>query len=157
MSDKLTAAKKVFATLCKAMDELDWHYDILHEELGIRCSVTGDDIPVKLLVFVDAETQLIRLFSPMSFHINEDKRVEAAVAVGIANHGLINGNFDYDLSDGTITFRLVNPFHESEISVSLITYMIDVACHTVDRYNDRFLMLNKGVITLADFHKDENQ
>ena len=88
-------------------------------------------------------------------HINprdiaEDKRVEAAIAINAINNQLANGNFDMDIGDGTVLFRVAVPF-EGGMPDESIHYLIGVACVTVDEYNDKLLMLNKGMWTLEEF------
>ena len=79
------------------------------------------------------------------------------MAVCVANYGLINGSFDYDLSDGEIRFRLVSSYRESILSEALFNYMIVVSAGTVDDYNDKFLMVSNGMMSAEDFIKWENE
>ena len=77
--------------------------------------------------------------------------MDAALAVAVANFGLVNGTFDYDLSDGEIRFRIVSSFRESILSQALINYMIIIAAGTVDRYNDKFLAISTGTMNINQF------
>jgi hypothetical protein len=86
----------------------------------------------------------------------EDKRVEGAIAVSVANYGLVDGSFDYDISDGEIRYRLTSSYRESILSDDLFEYMIMCAASTVDDYNDRFFMLAKGMIDVEKFVELEN-
>ena len=67
-----------------------------------------------------------------------------SIAVSCANYYLVNGCFDYDLAQKLISFRMTTAYHDSLIGTGLIAYMIDCACQTVDDYNDKFLMVEKG-------------
>ena len=78
------------------------------------------------------------------------------MAVCVANYGLVNGTFDYDLSDGEIRFRIVSSFRESILSEELFNYMVLVAASTIDDYNDKFLMVSKGMLTIQQFIEWEN-
>lgn len=68
---------------------------------------------------------------------------------------MADGSFDFDLSDGSITFRMTASFRESQIGEGLIQYMISCACVMVDKYNDQFLAIDKGVLSITDFIKAE--
>lgn len=153
---ELKLAGEAFDTLCNSMDDLKWHYEKDEEKMMIHLGVNGDDIPMEFVIHCDAERQLIRLMSFLPFKINEDKRIDAAMATSHANYLLADGSFDYNLGDGTILFRMTSSFRESLVGIELFKYMIQVACLTVDKYNDKFLMLSKGMLSLADFIKDDN-
>ena len=151
---ELARAQKVYETLCAALDARQWRYQKEEERLLVHFGVNGEDIPMNFILVVDAERQLVRLMSPLSFKMAEDKRVEGALATCAASYGLVDGSFDYDMSDGEIVFRMTASFRESEIGEGLFQYMISCSCATVDRYNDQFLALNKGMLSINDFIKN---
>jgi hypothetical protein len=107
------------------------------------------------ILVVDAERQLIRLLSQMPYKISEAKRMEGAIATCVATYAKIDGCFDYDLGTGSIIFRLTASFIESEIGEGLFQDMISFACAMVDEYNDKFLAIDKGLISIADFIASE--
>ena len=150
---KLENAKRVYKTLCDALDARSWKYSKNEEDLRVEFGVSGDDLLMRFIMVVDADRQLVRLVSFLPFNIPEDKRMEGAVATCVASYGLLSGSFDYDISDGSISFRMTAAFHESEIGEMLLQVMISTACQTVDRYNDRFLAVGKGLMSLEDFIK----
>ncbi len=151
-------AKKIYSELCGYMDARKLRYKKFDEDLTISCTIQGDDIPMEFVAMVREKQQVISLISPLPFKMPENKRIDAAVAVCTANYGLINGTFDYDLSDGEIRFRLVIPFMElDQLGEDIYTYMLGVSMNTIDNYNDRFLMLAKGIISLEQFIEAENE
>lgn len=149
--EKLERAQKVYETLCATLDKHEWHYQKNEERLSIECGAQGEDLPMKITIRVDAERQLIMLLSHLPFIISEDKRLDVAIATSIANNGLVDGSFDFDITDGHMFFRMTSSFIESEIGNELFTYMLMVSCHTIDEYNDKFLMLGKGMMSIQDF------
>lgn len=108
---------------------------------------------MEITIRVDAERQLIMLLSHLPFVISEDKRLDVAIATSIANNGLVDGSFDFDITDGHMFFRMTSSLIESDIGSDLFTYMLMVSCRTIDDYNDRFLMLGKGMMSIEDFMK----
>ena len=105
---------------------------------------------------VDAERKLIILLSHMPLRVEESKRVEIGMAVSVANHNLVHGGFDYDVQEGKILFRLSNSYTGCKVGKATLMYMIYCACGTIDDYNDKFLMLGKGMMTLEQFIQGEN-
>ena len=144
-------AKDAYNTLCTALDNIGWKYKRMDDELKIMFGVNGDDLAMNFLIIVDADRQLVRLLSLLPFKMDENKRVEGAIATCVVNYLLADGSFDYDLEEGNILFRLTSSFRESLLSQELFHYMVSVSCHTIDKYNDQFLALNNGDITITEF------
>lgn len=117
----------------------------------IRIRFAGADIPMTLHIILRTDKQIASVFSVMPFRISGDRLSDAAVAVAATNHGLIDGSFDLNLSSGEIRFRLTSCFLGSILSEQLYSYLMFVSAETVDRYNDRFLALNSGEMTLEQF------
>lgn len=149
-------AKEAFDTLCKAIDNIGWKYKRMDDELKIMLGVGTDDLPVNILIIVDAERQLVRMLSLLPFEMKEDKRVEGAVATCFINYLLADGSFDYDVETGHIMFRLTSSFRESLLGEELFKYMISILCHTVDKYNDQLADLNDGKINIDEFIKNNS-
>lgn len=150
-------AKSVFDTLCAALDQDDWNYQKDTEKLEISCTARGEDLPIELIVQVSASKGVVSLFSPIPVKVPEDKRVDLAVAVAIANNGTRWGNFDYIIQDGHIFFRMAACFLDSLLGAEFFLNMMYTACGTVDKYNDRFLMLAKDMMNIEKFIALENQ
>ncbi len=144
-------AEQVYKTLCDAIDNRNWRYTKEEDRLLVRFGVSGDDIPMQFVLVVDAKRQLIRLMSPLPFKMSEAKRMEGAIATCVASYGMADGSFDYDLSDGTIVFRMTASFRESVIGEGLFQYLISCSCAMVDKYNDQFLAIDKGLMSITDF------
>lgn len=140
-ANQLKMAKTEYKLLCDTLDKRNWHYDRDDEKLCINVVVTGDDLPMKLTVRIDAERQLVVLHSSMPFEVAADMRIPMAVAVSCANHGMVDGCFDYDSDDGHIVFRMTASFKGSLISGEVFDYMVAVSCSTIDDYNDKFFLV----------------
>ncbi len=149
--NKVTLAKQVYNTLCDAIEKRDWSFGKDEENLMVHFGVTGEDIPMQFIVIVDVDRQLIRVMSPLPFKMSEAKRMEGAIAACVASYGMADGSFDYDLSDGTIVFRMTASFRESLIGEGLFQYLISCSCAMVDEYNDKFLAIDKGLLSISDF------
>ena len=152
----ITRAREVYMTLVRMLDDRDWKYERHDKDLLIKSGIRGDDLPVEYLMIVNSRTEVVQFISSMPFKMPEDKRVDGALAVCVANFGLVNGSFDYDLSDGEIRFRLTTSYYGNDVSADVLEHMMIVAASTVDNYNDKFFMLSKGVITLQQFIEQEN-
>lgn len=151
MNEEQKMAKNVFDTICRMFDALEYHYDCHEEELAVRCTVQGDDLPMDIVLIVHADRQLVTLLSPMPFPVPEQRRLDMALAVTVANYGMVDGSFDFDLSSGEIRFRMTTSYIESLLGEAVFKYMLACAAQTIDAYNDRFFMLSKGMLSVEQF------
>ena len=153
--EKLERAQRTYEALCSTLDAHGLHYEKDEEKLLIECGTQGEDLPMDITIRVEAERQLIMLLSHLPFVVSEDKRLDVAIATSVANNGLIDGSFDFDITDGHMFFRMTSSFIESEIGGEFFMYMLAVSCHTIDEYNDRFFMLAKGMMSIEEFINKE--
>ncbi|MCM1364991.1 MAG: YbjN domain-containing protein [Faecalibacterium sp.] len=155
MADEMNKinARKVYNTLCETLDYLEWTGNRDDEKLTVSCKVSGEDLPIDLLIMIDDDRELIKLWSFMPFKMSEEKLMDGAIATCAASYGLAEGSFDYDISNGSIMFRIVSSFKDSNIGKGLLLHMIVCAMAMVDKYNDKFFALNKGMIGIDEFIK----
>ncbi len=154
MNEALQAAsKKVFDGICRAMEALRYSYDSVSDR-QIDFTVSGKDIPMRFSMAVSEERQIVALYSPLPFSVEAEKVSELAVALSSVNYRLADGSFDYDIPNGSVLFRMTANYLDSEIGIELLDYMIRCSVMTVDRYNDKLLMLSRGLISLDEFHQE---
>ncbi|MBQ8029385.1 MAG: hypothetical protein IJ262_08290 [Clostridia bacterium] len=146
----------IYQTICSALDMDNWNYEKDEEKLVVKTGARGDDLPMDLILRVNTKLKIVSLFSFLPVKFPKDKIVEGAVATCMATYGLADGSFDFDLSDGSVLFRLTSSYRESIISEEVIKYMLYVGASTIDEYNDRFLMLAKGMIDIDKFADSGN-
>lgn len=144
---KLKQAKSVYQSLCQMLDDLDWHYEKIEEDLAIKCKSQGDDLPIDIAIMVKSQIEIVTLLSPMPFSIPQNRRTALAVAVSRANNGLADGSFDYDYQSGNICFRLTSSYTGSLVSKEMLKYMLMCSCYMIDEYNDKFLVVAKTNMT----------
>lgn len=152
-------AKEIFVRFCNYLNKVNWKFDTdtTNGNLIILMSARGDDLPMNLIIQVDSDKQLISLFSNMPFNMDKGKLLEGAVATSIINHLLADGSFDYDVHDGSILFRMTTSWRGGLISDEVFEYMMIVACRTIDKYNDKLLMVSKGAMSIDDLYKFTQQ
>ena len=151
--DKMKLAKTEFKFVCDMFENRHWTYDKDEDALSISSAVNGEDMPMPIDIRVDAERQLVMMYSSMPFDIPEDMRIPMAVAVACANCGIVDGGFDYDVEDGHLVFRITASFKESLLSRQVFDYMIDAALSIVDSYNDKFLFVVEGKLKIDQITK----
>jgi hypothetical protein len=147
----LIQERSTFDVLCKTFDSHGWSYERDSEKLKIKCSATGEDLPVSMVIAVDAERMLVTLASYIPVSVPQDKRIDVAIGICKINDCLVDGSFDYDVIEGNVFFRMTNSFVESLLDAEVFEYMLSCSFATIDEYNDKLLMLAKGTISLDKF------
>lgn len=150
------AAQKVYQAFIDHMTKKGFHFDRHDDDLVISMIAQGEDLPQPTIIRVLKDRDVVQVLSPIPSKIPEDKRVDGAIAVSVANYGMINGCFDYDMNDGEIRFRLAQSYVDIDFNDELVRYMLGIVFFTTDKYNDRFFMLGKGMMSLEDFINKEN-
>lgn len=148
---KTKVAKETYQTLLKAIELNGWKCEQNDEKLAIHFGVNGDDLHMDFIIVVDVERQLVRLISRLPFNFNRNKLMEGAIATCVANYSIADGSFDYDIFDGSIYFRMTTSYRSSVISHEALMYLVNCAAYTVDKFNDKLLMVNSGAMSLDDF------
>lgn len=158
----LKQARAMYASICAFLKKKDWSFTPHDEDLVIETGARGDDLPMKLFIAVKPQAQVVMMWSPLPFDVGEDKRLDVAMAIHVANFGLISGSFDFDLADGYIRYRIASSYRESILSDDVFEYMLSVTFGITDEYNDKFLMVSTGMMSVEQFveweatHRDES-
>lgn len=153
----MAKAKETYDLLCKMLDNRNWHYDKIEDDLIIKSGVKGEDLPIEFIMRVNPRNEIVSFISWLPFKVDESKRIDMALATSVANYNLADGSFDYDITDGTILFRLTSSYRGSILSEDLFEYMLVIASSTVDDYNDKFFMISKGMLTVQQFIEMEQK
>ena len=148
---------EVYEMVKRHLEEHNFSFEPHDDDHVITMTVHGEDLPQPTIIRVLDEREILQVLSPIPAHIPEDKRLDAAVAVATANYGMINGCFDLDMSDGEIRYRVTQSFADMDLSDKFLRYFFGVCFFTTDKYNDRFFMLGKGMMTLEQFIEKENE
>ena len=120
-------------------------------EIGFNTEGLSADV----LIWIDSDRKLVRLRSVLPFKVKEDKRIDAAIAVQAANYRMVDGGFDYDVTDGEVAFRMAHSYKDCQVEAELFQYMIGCSVAMVSKYSVKFLGISTGILSLEDFLKEE--
>ncbi len=150
-------ARAAYEAFAKGLEAMDWKFSRKDEDMVIKCGARGDDLPIDLFIKMFERLQLVQVFSPLPFTVKEDKRLDMAVAMAAVNNKIVDGCFELDISDGTALFRMTYRYPDELPNAEVVQYLMLCTCQTVDEYNDKFLMLAKGMLSLEQFIAAENK
>ena len=149
--NKKVHAAEVMKTLCDVLARKGISSEKTEDGNGVHFSIDSGDFQIFIMFKIDADEQVLKIYSPLPFAFDENKRLEGAIAVNGASFGMAMGNFDYNLATGEVTYRNALCFENSEITDERIDIMLNFAILTVDKYNDKFYALKKGIIDVTEF------
>ena len=144
-------AKAAFDLVVKTFKKNKWKYEANKDKLQVKTIFSGDDLDMTLYISIDEDRDLLRIYSFLPEDFPSDKIALGAFATAAVNWKIANGTFDYDVSDGTVMFRVVNSFRNCPMSKEIIDYLVHITVGTVDEYNDKLVDLAKGRMTLDQF------
>lgn len=144
-------ARKVYQTIIEVLDERKWQYQRQDDKFRVSFAIRSEDMPIYCIMSIDVRRQILTMGSPMTFQMSAANRVDGAIITTVATRCLLDGNFDYDIESGRISFRLSASIAGTEVGKKMIAYFIDWTNMAVDRYNDRFEAVNSGRMTAQEF------
>lgn len=142
---------KVYKALLSFLDQKGWKYSTQEGELIVHLGFVGEDIPMPIIFDVDENVQILKVISIMPFGVSEEHFLDMSMATTYVNSHLPFGTFMLDMEHKVLSYRNSTCFIDGEIGAETFDLLIDVACTQIDRYNDRFFALEKGMLTLEDF------
>ena len=154
---KREEAAAAFEAVRTYMDGRNLHYSADEEDLNIECNFTGPNLPIEMRIHVFPDQHILLVSAAMPFTMKKEKRVDAAIAVCMANDSIMNGRFEYKIGEGQISFRLAEAYHGMELSSEVIDYAIGCTIGTFTRMSERFFGLNAGMIDLEHFLPPEKK
>ncbi len=150
---KVKEANGMLQTILDFLNEEQFHFE-QSEDYEVHFTVKGDDLPMEIYLSVDVDREVIRLFSILPFKVDPDNYGLMAEGIVAINDHLVNGNFDLNKDHMMMSFRMAQTYRDSLLSKSAVAYVLYTSLNTMDDYNDKLFMLNKGKATLEELMAD---
>lgn len=157
MSANIEHARKQFNTLIDMMNSNGLKFTKNEDNLSISSGFITEDIPVEYFIQIDAEREIAVFMSKLPFTMPEEKRVDGAIAVCVANNRGAIGAFDYDIASGEIYYKMAVPFCGGvNLSQEVFHMLTFVGTSTINAYNDKLYLISQGMMTVSDLIKQNN-
>ncbi len=144
------------------MDNDDWHYDFNEEKsslsagMNIRCKLKS----IRYYMYAAEDSTLIVLaVSPISADMGDETVCSNVMEyLTRANYGLRHGNFEFDLRDGEIRYKMSLPLNEfDELPPQAMERMISIPALMFERYGNGLAALLMGFSDVkTEIEKAEN-
>ena len=100
--------------------------------LGVIPTNIGD-IRLSVLIRQSPRVMIVYIYHPIS--ILKSSRNKASEFVNRANYGLPQGNFELDLNDGELRYKVSTPFLTTPISLEMFRFFVNTALSTMSYYH----------------------
>ena len=124
---------KIMDTVAEHLHTEEWHFDQPRED-AIIANVAGRNANFRLHLFAYEEQEQFSVYAVAPNRASEGMRTAIAEFVTRANYGLRVGNFEVDLSDGEIRFKVSVTVRESALSTAMCADMMRASVVTMDHY-----------------------
>ncbi len=135
---------KVFEEICALLEELSWSYEKDEEKFLARCTVQGEELPLPLNIMVEPGQKVVVFLCMLPFEIFPERRLDIALEVSRINCLLADGSFDFDITTGSLYFRVTAGYFDCDLSPDAHRYLLSCALQTADRYGGKLLALVRG-------------
>ena len=124
----------IYDVIEQFVQQQDWSYDRLDEHQALRFGLSTENASFQCYAQVDEDREQCCVYACMPNHAEEDKRLAAAEFVARANYGMRIGNFELDMEDGEVRFKVAVDVEGSKLTDVMVRNMIACAITCSDRY-----------------------
>jgi len=115
----------------------DWHYEYHSDDKYISCGLNITCKLKSLRLLVDFNDYGFTNYAVCNLKADEDCRMEVLRYLTMANYGLRNGNFEMDLRDGEVRYKVyTNCDGMSSISDDVLEDCMLVPARMFDKYGN---------------------
>ncbi len=154
--DKQAEGLKVYEKLVSYLEsiKLNFSKEELKDLYVIKFNMSGDDIPMRFFLYVNPDKQLLTMHSPMPVKFEKDKLGAGCAAICAINYKLADGDFQIDVRDGEVLYNMSNCYAGCEVGDDLFAYILGMSINIVEEFNDKLLMIAKGMMDLNTLLKE---
>jgi len=133
------------------MRENDLKFQVVDPEKMItRCGFSADNGDFSVFFIPDEKSQTLRVHAYCPNHVPEEHRLRACEFITRANYGLRIGNFEMDMDDGELRYKVSVDVEGGELTSKMVSNMKSYALAIMDRYYPGLMALLYGGATPAD-------
>ncbi|PKK88818.1 MAG: hypothetical protein CVV64_17190 [Candidatus Wallbacteria bacterium HGW-Wallbacteria-1] len=140
---------KLHETVKAFMLDDDWHYESDEERFVIRCAIKCRNATFRIIMDSEEEMERFRVFIMCPNFIPEEHRFRLCEFINRANYGLRMGNFEMDMKDGEVRFRLSIDVEGGELTHMMIKNMIRSGYSLMDKYYPGIMAILYGGLAPA--------
>jgi hypothetical protein len=141
---------KLITAVEQYLENDDWNYEKIEDKDIIKAKIKGKNASYRLFFQAREDDDWLRVYVISESNIPEGKRGEIAEFITRANYGLQIGNFEMDMDDGQIRYKVSVDVEGSSMSNEMVRNMILVGVTMIDRYFPGLMSVSFAGISAKD-------
>lgn len=141
---------KILDTAQQWLQSEAWKYELLSEKSAIRSGVKGDAASYRLYFRSHEDNEQLTVYTVAPNFVPEAQRPAIAEFLTRANYGLIIGNFEFDLSDGEVRFKISVDVEGGELVTTMVKNMVGTSINMMDKYYPGVMAIVYGGKSVTD-------
>lgn len=128
---------KLFDVALEWLNEEDWSYTENHRDNGdnwTRSNYSADNAKFDVVLDAREESQVFFVYIYFPLNVPQKNRVDVSELLTRINYNLKIGNFELDMDDGQIRYKVSVDIEGSELVAKMVHNMVNVALSTSDTY-----------------------
>lgn len=114
--------------------DIGWKFEKDDEHQVIKTGVSASNASFRLIIYSMEEKDLLTVYVSQDNNIPENRRPAVAEFIARANFGLNLGNFDFDMDDGELGYKVAVDVEGGTLSADMVGNMVGAAVATMDKY-----------------------
>jgi len=144
-------AQEIFASVKQVLDKREISYEPLEGKTMLKTTFPLSGKLKSTNILVSCSENSFTIYSYITLNADEDSRVNVAEYINRANYGLWFGNFEMDVTDGEIRYRVTVDCEDRDfLSESLVMGTMALPMRMFEKYGDGFVKVIYGVQSPED-------
>ncbi len=114
--------------------EIGWKFEKDDDSDVIKTGVNAKNASFRLIIYSLEEKDLLTIYVAQDNNVPENKRILLAEFIARANYGLNLGNFDIDMEDGELGYKVSADLEGGTLSTDMVGNMVGAGVSTMDQY-----------------------
>ena len=114
--------------------EIGWKFEKDDDEDVIKTGVNANNASFRLIIYSLEEKDLLTVYVAQDNNIPTEKYAVVAEFITRANYGLNLGNFDLDMDDGELGYKVAVDLEGGTLSTDMVGNMVGAGVSTMDQY-----------------------
>ncbi len=114
--------------------EIGWKFEKDEDSDIIKTGVNAKNAAFRLIIYSIEDKDLLTVYVAQDNNIPASKRMLVAEFIARANYGLNLGNFDLDMDDGELGYKVSADLEGGQLSTDMVGNMVGAGVSTMDQY-----------------------
>ena len=121
-------------TVEEYLTNIGWKFEKDGDSDVIKTGVNAGNASFRLVIYSLEEKDLLTVYVAQDNNVPENMRPAISEFIARANYGLNIGNFDLDMEDGELGYKVSVDVEGGQLSIDMVGNMVGAGVATMDKY-----------------------